>query len=43
VPFACKLNTTLVEQLKARAAEHPDGINGVVAELLNQALAGKTA
>ena len=43
VPFACKLNTTLVEQLKARAAEHPDGINGVVAELLNQALACKTA
>lgn len=43
VPFACKLNDTLVEQLKARAAEHPEGINAVVAELLTQALAGKTA
>lgn len=43
IPFACKLNADLVEQLKTRAAEHPEGINGVVAELLNQALTGKTA
>jgi hypothetical protein len=39
VPFACKLNQDLVEQLKTRAAAHPGGINAVVGELLNQALA----
>lgn len=39
VPFACKLNAELVEQLKARAAAHPGGVNGVLDELLRQALA----
>lgn len=39
VPFACKLNQDLVQQLKTRAAEHPGGINAVVAELLERGLA----
>jgi hypothetical protein len=39
VPFACKLPDTLVEQLKARAATHPEGMNGLIAELLVNGLA----
>jgi hypothetical protein len=39
VPFACKLNAELVEQLKARAATHPDGMTGLLTELLTSALA----
>ena len=39
VPFACKLPTALVEQLRAQSATHADGINGLVAELLTKALA----
>lgn len=38
VPFACKLDSDLVAALKERAANHPDGINGLVGELLQQAL-----
>ena len=39
VPFACKLPETLVEQLKERAAAHPEGMNGLIAELLVNGLA----
>ncbi len=39
VPFACKLPETLVEQLKERAATHPEGMNGLIAELLVNGLA----
>jgi hypothetical protein len=38
VPFACKLDSELIATLKERAANHPDGINGLVGELLQQAL-----
>ena len=38
VPFACKLNADLVTQLKSRAAQHPGGLNGLVAELLEAGL-----
>ncbi|MBP0592925.1 hypothetical protein J8I87_24975 [Paraburkholderia sp. LEh10] len=39
VPFACKLPAALVDQLKARAATHPEGMNGLVAELMVNGLA----
>lgn len=39
VPFACKLNADLVEQLKARAATHPEGMTGLLTELLTPSLA----
>lgn len=39
IPFACKLPTTLVEQLREKSASHDGGINGLVAELLGKALA----
>jgi plasmid stability protein len=38
VPFACKLPSELLKQLHERAATHEGGINGLVAELLTQAL-----
>lgn len=38
VPFACKLDAELVTQLKERAAAHPEGITGLVSELLRQGL-----
>jgi hypothetical protein len=38
VPFACKLDGELVGRLKERAATHPEGISGVVDELLRRAL-----
>lgn len=38
VPFACKLNAELVAQLKERAAAHPDGMTGLLTELLQQGL-----
>jgi hypothetical protein len=41
VPFACKLDGELVQQLKERAATHPDGINGVVEALLRAGLAAQ--
>ncbi|MBN3791741.1 hypothetical protein [Burkholderia sp. Ac-20353] len=43
VPFACKLNAELVEQLKVRAAEHPNGMTGLLSELLVNALAQRDA
>lgn len=39
VPFACKLDAELVEQLKERATAHPEGMNGLIDALLRQALA----
>lgn len=39
VPFACKLPSALTDQLRGRAAAHPDGLNGLVAELLQKGLA----
>jgi hypothetical protein len=38
VPFACKLNGELVDTLKARAATHPEGMTGLLDELLRQGL-----
>ncbi|HEX7748154.1 MAG TPA: hypothetical protein VF445_05315 [Bordetella sp.] len=38
VPFACKLNGELVARLQERAAGHPEGINGLLDELLRSAL-----
>ncbi|WP_233851635.1 hypothetical protein [Paraburkholderia sp. HD33-4] len=40
VPFACKLNNELVEELKTRAAAHPDGLNGLLDEVIRRGLAG---
>jgi hypothetical protein len=39
VPFACKLDGELVSALKERAAGHPDGMTGLLDDLLRQALA----
>ena len=39
VPFACKLPAALAAQLRERSAGHPEGLNGLVAELLGKALA----
>ena len=39
VPFACKLPSELTEQLRQRADKHEGGLNGLVAELLQRALA----
>ena len=39
VPFACKLNSELVEQLKERAAQHPDGMTGLLNEVITRGLA----
>jgi hypothetical protein len=38
VPFACKLNAELVAKLKARAEDHPGGLNGLLTELLEAGL-----
>ena len=38
VPFACKLPADLVKTLQARADVHAGGINGLVAELLRDAI-----
>jgi len=40
VPFACKLNSELAEELKTRAAAHPDGMNGLLDEIIRRGLAG---
>lgn len=40
VPFACKLPAPLAATLRERAAAHEGGINALVAELLERALAG---
>ena len=39
VAFACKLPAPLVKQLHERAAAHEGGMNGLVAQLLEKALA----
>jgi hypothetical protein len=39
VPFACKLDGELVRMLKERAAAHPEGMTGLLDELLRQGLA----
>ncbi|MBW0448780.1 hypothetical protein EN871_11390 [bacterium M00.F.Ca.ET.228.01.1.1] len=39
VPFACKLNGDLVAQLKERAAKHPDGMTGLLNEVITRGLA----
>ncbi|CAB3754516.1 hypothetical protein [Paraburkholderia solisilvae] len=39
VPFACKLNGELVSILKERAAAHPEGMTGLLEELLRRGLA----
>ncbi|WP_322049272.1 hypothetical protein [Paraburkholderia sp. J67] len=39
VPFACKLNADLVAQLKTRAESHPEGLTGLLTELLVAGLA----
>jgi hypothetical protein len=38
VPFACKLEQTLVDRLREQAAQHPEGLNGLVGELLTKGL-----
>ncbi|WP_197422901.1 hypothetical protein [Burkholderia sp. ABCPW 14] len=38
VPFACKLNIELVARLNERAASHPDGMTGLLTELLQRGL-----
>lgn len=44
VPFACKLPSELTRRLNERAASHEGGMNGLLAELLGQALdAGEPA
>jgi hypothetical protein len=40
VAFACKLNGELVEELKTRAATHPEGLNGLLDEVIRRGLAG---
>ena len=38
VPFACKLPADLANTLREKSAGRADGINGLVAELLQKAL-----
>jgi len=38
VPFACKLPADLAATLREKSASHAQGLNGLVAELLQQAL-----
>jgi hypothetical protein len=38
VPFACKLNSDLVAELKERAAEHPEGMTGLLSEVIKRGL-----
>ncbi|NML31979.1 hypothetical protein [Paraburkholderia antibiotica] len=40
VAFACKLNGDLVNELKTRATTHPDGLNGLLDEVIRRGLAG---
>lgn len=39
VPFACKLPAPLVTRLRDQAVDHPGGLNGLVAELLERTAA----
>lgn len=43
VPFACKLPSDLVKRINERGAAHEGGVNGLLAELLTQALDGGDA
>ncbi len=43
MPFACKLEGKLAARLQELAREHPAGMNGLVAEVLEKGLAGMTA
>ena len=43
VPFACKLPADLVRSLQERAAAHDGGLNALVAELLRQGCAERSA
>lgn len=43
VPFACKLPADLVKRVHERSAAHQGGVNGLVAELLAEALAAEGA
>ncbi len=38
VPFACKLEQSLVDRLREHAAQHPEGLNGLVGDLLTKGL-----
>ncbi|WP_144143610.1 hypothetical protein [Paraburkholderia sp. BCC1884] len=40
VAFACKLNGELVDELKERAATHPEGMSGLLNEVIKRGLAG---
>jgi hypothetical protein len=40
VAFACKLNGELVTELKERAATHPDGMTGLLNDVIKRGLAG---
>jgi hypothetical protein len=40
VAFACKLNGELVAELKERAATHPEGMTGLLNEVIKRGLAG---
>ncbi|WP_413816670.1 hypothetical protein [Piscinibacter gummiphilus] len=40
VPFACKLPSDLVKRINERSTAHEGGVNGLLAELLSQALDG---
>ena len=39
VPFACKLPADLVARINARGTEHEGGVNALLAEVLEKALA----
>ena len=38
VPFACKLPSDLADTLREKSSTHEGGLNGLVADLLKQAL-----
>ncbi len=38
VPFACKLPADLAQRLREQAMTHPEGLNGVMVDLLGRAL-----
>ncbi len=43
VPFACKLNVELVADLQKQAEAHPEGMTGLLTELLTAGLAQRGA
>ena len=43
VPFACKLDEELVKTLQERAAGHPEGMTGLLQELLRAGLSAQRA